>query len=84
LVEKLTCFTQDIVRRPAGKVQINYSSGTWVSTMYLKMIDNWQKLAKSFSEGTFQLFLTQHSIEQVARGVYISWLWPTTKFQMQV
>ena len=42
--------------------------------MYLKMIDNtWQKLADSFSEGTFQLLLTQldstHLIEPVVCGI---------------
>ena len=39
------------------------------------------KLADSFSEGMFQLSLTQldtiQSIEPVACGIYISWLWPT-------
>ena len=50
LIEK-NCFTQNVVRRPASKVQRSQNGGN-VGTR-CGSDNTWQKLADSFSEGTF-------------------------------
>ena len=60
LVENKTWLTQDIVRRLASKSEYATTLVTLVPALYLKMITNTrQKLADSFSKGTFQLSLPQ-------------------------
>ena len=54
---KRTCLTQDVVRKPANKVCYN---GGNAGTRCVAIMTNstLQKLADSFSEGTFQLSQT--------------------------